>query len=139
MKVHKCVKFRLFMELEDDKHFIIQVHHLVYCLSCSQFVVTKFEWCAGGCPSLALHTDCSDTPFTSFTLFPLDWLCATQFNKRSCAPCLSCIYCTTQEIRYNPTSLGSLPPRTQGKSITYHMHSRTSATASSNAPSASQL
>ncbi|KAG1726352.1 uncharacterized protein EDB91DRAFT_1254371 [Suillus paluster] len=68
----------------------------------------------------------------------LQWPCTTRMDKRTGAPCMSCIYCTTKKIKCTPASMGSPPPRNGASSTTRKTRSRTSSRAPSKAPSASQ-
>ncbi|KAG2352229.1 hypothetical protein BDR07DRAFT_1384588 [Suillus spraguei] len=66
------------------------------------------------------------------------WPCATRLDRRTRAPCLSCVCCATKKIKCVPASMGSPPKRIRGKSTTQQTHSRTPSRAPSNALAASQ-
>ncbi|KAG2352550.1 hypothetical protein BDR07DRAFT_1498099 [Suillus spraguei] len=67
-----------------------------------------------------------------------NWPCATRLDRRTHAPCLSCIRCTTKKIKCVPASLGSPSKHIRGKSTTCQTCSRTPSRAPSNAPAALQ-
>ncbi|KAG2029297.1 hypothetical protein BDR03DRAFT_1018588 [Suillus americanus] len=41
----------------------------------------------------------------------LNWPCTTWLDKRTRAPCMLCIHCTTKKIKCTPANMGSPPPR----------------------------
>ncbi|KAG2030062.1 hypothetical protein BDR03DRAFT_1017590 [Suillus americanus] len=65
----------------------------------------------------------------------LNWPCATWLDKRTRAPCMLCIHCTTKKIKCTPTNMGSPPPRVQATSTTRKMRSMTPLGAPSKTPS----
>ncbi|KAG2366115.1 hypothetical protein BDR07DRAFT_1480527 [Suillus spraguei] len=66
------------------------------------------------------------------------WPCTTRLDRRTRAPCLSCVHCATKKIKCVPASMGSPPKCIRGKSTTWQTRSRTPSRAPSNAPAASQ-
>ncbi|KAG2353115.1 hypothetical protein BDR07DRAFT_1383477 [Suillus spraguei] len=67
-----------------------------------------------------------------------NWPCATQLDRRTHAPCLSCVRCANKKIKCVPASMGSPPKCIRGKSTTCQTCSRTPSRAPSNAPAALQ-
>ncbi|KAG2029390.1 hypothetical protein BDR03DRAFT_1018461 [Suillus americanus] len=65
----------------------------------------------------------------------LNWPCATQLDKRTRAPCMSCIHCTTKKIKCTPANMGSPPPRVRPTSTTRKTRSMTPSGAPSKTPS----
>ncbi|KAG2033153.1 hypothetical protein BDR03DRAFT_1014614 [Suillus americanus] len=65
----------------------------------------------------------------------LNWPCATQLDKRTRAPCMSCIHCTTKKIKCTPANMGSPPPRIRATSTTQKTRSMTPSGAPSKTPS----
>ncbi|KAG2029241.1 hypothetical protein BDR03DRAFT_1018683 [Suillus americanus] len=65
----------------------------------------------------------------------LNWPCTTRLDKRTRAPCMSCVYCTTKKIKCIPTNMGSPPPRIQATSTTWKTRSMTPSGAHSKTPS----
>ncbi|KAG2029982.1 hypothetical protein BDR03DRAFT_1017664 [Suillus americanus] len=65
----------------------------------------------------------------------LNWPCATRLDKRTRAPCMSCIHCTTKKIKCTPTNMGSPPPRVWATSTTWKMRSMTPSGTPSKTPS----
>ncbi|KAG2039590.1 hypothetical protein BDR03DRAFT_1008913 [Suillus americanus] len=70
-----------------------------------------------------------------YTCHKLNWPCATQLDKRTRAPCMSCIYCTTKKIKCTPVNMGYPPPRIHATSTTQKMRSMTPSGAPSKTPS----
>ncbi|KAG2032326.1 hypothetical protein BDR03DRAFT_1015286 [Suillus americanus] len=72
----------------------------------------------------------------------LNWPCATRLDKRTRAPCMSCVYCTTKKIKCTPVNMGSPPPCVRATSTTQKTRSMTPSgthsKTSSKAPPASQ-
>ncbi|KAG2029254.1 hypothetical protein BDR03DRAFT_1018663 [Suillus americanus] len=65
----------------------------------------------------------------------LNWPCATRLDKRTRAPCMSCIYCTTKKIKCTPANMGSPPPHVRATSTTRKTRSMTPSGAPSKTPS----
>ncbi|KAG2030979.1 hypothetical protein BDR03DRAFT_1016598 [Suillus americanus] len=65
----------------------------------------------------------------------LSWPCATRLDKRTKAPCMSCIYCTTKKIKCTPANMGSPPPHVCAPSTTRKTRSMTPSGAPSKTPS----
>ncbi|KAG2035189.1 hypothetical protein BDR03DRAFT_1012709 [Suillus americanus] len=70
-----------------------------------------------------------------YTCHKLSWPCATWLDKRTRAPCMSCIYCTTKKIKCTPVNMGSLPPCIRATSTTRKTRLMTPSTAPSKTPS----
>ncbi|KAG2154492.1 uncharacterized protein EDB93DRAFT_1102261 [Suillus bovinus] len=72
----------------------------------------------------------------------MEWPCATRFDKRTGAPCMSCVYCTTKKIKCISMSMGTPPKCVRGQSVTRttrRTRSRTASKAPSKAPATSQF
>ncbi|KAG2041208.1 hypothetical protein BDR03DRAFT_1007534 [Suillus americanus] len=70
-----------------------------------------------------------------YTCHKLNWPCATRLDKRTRAPCMSCIHCTTKKIKCTPANMGSPPPHVRATSTTRKMRSMTPSGAPSKTPS----
>ncbi|KAG2031125.1 hypothetical protein BDR03DRAFT_1016371, partial [Suillus americanus] len=70
-----------------------------------------------------------------YTCHKLNWPCATRLDKRTRAPCMSCVYCTTKKIKCTPANMGSPPPRVWATSTTRKTRSMTPSGAPSKTPS----
>ncbi|KAG1721034.1 hypothetical protein EDB19DRAFT_1917578 [Suillus lakei] len=66
------------------------------------------------------------------------WPCATWLDKRTKAPCMSCVYCMTKKIKCISTTLGSPPKCSRAPSTTRRARSKTPSKAPSKAPPTSQ-
>ncbi|KAG2028801.1 hypothetical protein BDR03DRAFT_1019322 [Suillus americanus] len=135
MKSHKhqrsarLVKSRPIVESEDDEDLVIQplLHGVLEVVVpwLSTIVVI-----AGSHPAVIEPSQPTPTPLVQvppvmpvvdilipgpnnpcYACHKQSWPCATWSDKRTGAPCMSCIYCTTKKIKCTPTNMGSPPPR----------------------------